>query len=385
MFYLDKPINFPAEIDSHLQRVFLPSKSYEIEISKYSKALPKLWQKLAVDRGQKTEGHYSFQTLEAQTYAAYYMPANCLKVPLVLEEAFLLNLDLCAPTQNIWLDFGTGPGTAFLGLRWWLEKRNKSIKFYGFDQSNTFLKIAESLSTGSTSQISAKFQNSKKLSAQKSIDDLNPTHISFINSLAEIYPDLKERTEKIEEILSQLKRLNKKDSKDRFLIIIEPGSKQSSRELAQLKDSLGKENYEVILPCLNNRKCGALKRNEDWCHEEVACNFPDWLQEIGSAAEMKKESILFSYVVFKVSQKSRITEFESRIVSQRLDRKGQTECWICKNEGKILARAQKSKLNEYSDLVTFARRGDLWRNLRLAEKGDLLEAIKAEGIEPTIF
>jgi hypothetical protein len=385
MFFQDKAINFPEEINSHLMRVFLSSGSPEKEIYKYSKSLPKLWEKLALERGQNTESHYSFQSLEAQTYAAYYMPANCLKVPLVLEEALLLDADLTSENKNVWLDFGTGPGTAFLGLRWWLEKRKKSARFFGFDQSEVFLKIAESLSKGSNSQIISKFQNSKKLQITKAIDEINPTHISFVNSIAEIYPEVSKRIEKVEEILSQLNRFNKRDGIDRYLLIIEPGSKQSSRELSLLKDSLKKDNCEIVFPCIDNRKCGALKRVEDWCHEEVSCNFPDWLQQIGSAAQMKKESILFSYIVIKVSQKKSFSPFETRIVSQRLDRKGQTECWICTKEGKILSRAQKSKQNEYSDRVTSARRGDLWKNVKLSEKGDLLEAIKANSSESSIF
>jgi hypothetical protein len=125
-----------------------------------------------------------------------------------------------------------------------------------------------------------------------------------------------------------------------------------------------------------------LANPKDWCHEEVACRFPEWLNEIGAAAGMRKESILFSYALIEAGGRALAPYW--RVVSQRLERKGQVECWLCTPEGKKFARAQRSKAEKNSPLFT-ARRGDLWRDVSLGEKGDLLAAGAPAATGKTIF
>jgi hypothetical protein len=115
-----------------------------------------------------------------------------------------------------------------------------------------------------------------------------------------------------------------------------------------------------------------LANPKDWCHEEVACAFPAWLNDLGSEAGLHKESLLFSYALLRIGGEPAKLPETARVVSQRLERKGQVECWLCTAEGKRFARAQRSKA---ADSPLFqASRGDLWADWELGEKGDLLAA-----------
>jgi hypothetical protein len=374
MFFAHEEILFPPELAEALRAA---------TGGNHGPALARLWEKLAKGRGQVGEGekHYSFSRTEAEAYAAYYLPANALKTALVLEEAFLLGRDLLGADTH-WLDLGTGPGTAYWGLAWWAAARDRPLRFTGWDQSPIFAEIASRLASSSTFPALADFQ-AKREDPVALVRRLAPTHVSFVNSLAEIYPDPALRLAACGKILTALKDSTRKDGRARYLLVIEPGSRESSRELATLKDTLTEKS--VLLPCLDSRPCGALANPKDWCHEEVACRFPDWLNEIGEAVGMRKESLLFSYALWGSAEGDSAFAGSSRVVSQRLERKGQVECWVCTREGKKFARVQRSKARDGNELLLGAGRGDLWRDLRVGEKGDFDSASPLNASGSSIF
>jgi ribosomal protein RSM22 (predicted rRNA methylase) len=365
MFFAREPIPFPADLEKAFTRLAARS-------SIHGEALRALWPKLAKARGQAVAGqqHYSFRREEAEAYAAYYLPVNCLKVPLILEEARLLGGDPL-PSNADWLDFGTGPGTAYWGLAWWCARRGKQLRFTGWDQSPTFLAIARDLASA------APFPGTRAefISGDDPLTLIRkrkPTHVSFVNSLAEIFPAPARRVEELRRILNALRDLERQDGRKRTLLLVEPGSRESSRELAALKDALHLDG-SVLLPCLDARPCGALQNPTDWCHEEAACEFPPWVNELGAQAGLRKEALLFSYAMFAVVEGWQLAG-ASRIVSQRLERKGQVECRICTTTGKRPVRVQRSKF------FFKAVRGDLWRSSEIGEKGDV---VRADIVAPT--
>jgi ribosomal protein RSM22 (predicted rRNA methylase) len=385
MFFAREAISFPPELANALEKSLWPASSVvgsavgsSALMRERQEALRKLWPKLAKGRGQAQAGepHYSFQRSEAEAYAAYYLPANCLKVPLALEEAFLAGEDPLPAAECSWLDLGTGPGTAYWGLAWWCARRGKKARFTGWDQSPHFQSIARNLAA------SAGFATPASFVADRSdplelIRKTKPTHVSFVNSLAEIYPDLARRRSELGKILRELRALKQADGRERFLLVVEPGSRASSRELAELKDQLQAESLgQVLFPCLDSRLCGALVNPQDWCHEEVACDFPDWLNELGAGAGLRKESMLFSYALMHATptRQPRPTAGALRIVSQRLERKGQVECYLCTAHGKRPVRVQRSKTHEANEFFLRSVRGDCFRSAEIGDKNDLERA-----------
>jgi hypothetical protein len=365
MFFARDAIPFPVDLEAALNKLAAGAPNH-------GEALRSLWQKLAIGRGQAVAGqqHYSFKKEEAEAYAAYYLPVNCLKVPVILEEARLLGVDQAAEID--WLDFGTGPGTAFWGLAWWCARRGKKLRFTGWDQSAPFLSIARDLAAGAPFGARSEFISGDD--PLTLIRKRKPTHVSFVNSLAEIFPDPARRTEEVKRILHALRDLERQDGRKRTLLLLEPGSRNSSRELAALKDALSGD-ATILLPCLDARPCGALLNPTDWCHEEAALEFPEWVNELGAQAGLRKEALLFSYALFSVAPPHDwALAGASRIVSQRMERKGQVECRICTTNGKKPVRVQRSKATPESEFFFATVRGDLWRSSELGEKGDVIRA-----------
>jgi len=408
MFFLDKPILINEKLSEYLYFKFELDKK---EVFKSTvEELKKLWPKLAIERGlQQAREHYSFNQKQVKAYASYYLLANAYKAWAVLKEASLLGLDLLdyfkikknnqnnEQAQNvrlrtqieteqapIWLDLGCGPGTLFFGLDEFLnEKQNLDFKLnvLGVDQSFEFLNLASS------------FKFSEKLKANFLKNSLNPKKIlelverenieviSFMNSISEIEPDLSKRIEFIKKLGS---KWGKASNDCKFLLIIEPGSKKNSRELLELRKALIEEAgklFRVWLPCLSNRSCGALLEVDDWCHEDIKIQFPKWHDDLSEAIGLRKESLLFSYLLISVGDTPKIMNWPkeaSRVVSQRLEEKGLTRCWVCTEKlNKIQLRVLNSKMTEKNKIFKNIVRGDLITNFKLedtnSKQGDLSE------------
>lgn len=377
------------DLRAALEAGLWPAGSTPAAIAKRTAGLRSLWPRLAKERGIVAEGstHYSFRREEAEAYAAYYLPANALKVALVLEEAFLRGNDAVPGGAARWLDIGTGPGTAFWGAAWWFSHRRKQLSFTGWDQSPLFAEIASGLARARPFGAAARFFSPGKGEKWESLlRKENITHLSFVNSIAEIYPDLGARKNAVAATLDTLRKLRESDGKPRYLLIVEPGSRESSRELAELKDFLQAEKKgRVLLPCLDARPCGALRDPRDWCHEEASCEFPEWMNELGSGVGLRKESMLFSYALMEAADPAQAFRAEARIVSQRMERKGQVECRLCLPEGKVPARVQRSKATPQNSFVLDCVRGDFWENTRLGEKNDVEEAGLFQSSIPSLF
>lgn len=388
MFFLHESFAFPADFAQALEQALWQGAPTPAALAKKSAGMKALWPRLAKERGIVAEGekHYSFRREEAEAYAAYYLPANALKPALILEEAFLLQQNVIEDSAR-WLDVGTGPGTAYWGAAWWCHRRGKKLEFTGWDQSAVFAEIAGNLARGAPFGMRAKFlsPSGKEQAWEAVLRREQPTHLSFMNSIAEIYPDLGARKKAVAQLLTTLRGFGKADGKKRYLLIVEPGSRENSRELAELKDFLQEQKLgRVLFPCLDARPCGALRDPRDWCHEEASCQFPDWVNEIGASVGLRKEALLFSYALISTEEPQAPSEI-GRVVSQRMERKGQVECRVCLPEGKRPARVQRSKATPQNEFVLELGRGDLWRHLALGEKGDVEQAEVCAPTEPSVF
>lgn len=392
MHFLKDEFRFPEPLDRALVRHFwngrLPAAA---ELKGLARGLNQLWPILAKERGQQATRHYSGENALADAYAAYYLPANAMKLPLILEEAHRFGVPLVAEATR-WMDLGCGPGTAFWGLAWWAHHRGLNYEFQGLEQSAAFIKLAEKLSRGLLNELGeidrAKavhwkaYKHGKSSSAlDESLRAFKPTVVSMMNSIAEMAPSGEERAKWLGELIASLARLAREDGKPRWIVIVEPGSKVSSRELHELRESVrSNADARIWLPCIDARPCGALVRPDDWCHEEAGVVFPKWMDTLGSAAGMRKESVLFSYLVLSVGVHPEPPgEWPSdgkRIVSQMMREKGLTNCFLCTKSGKARARVLNSRATEATSGFVESGKGTIFQNLALEEKGDV------SGFEP---
>lgn len=384
MFFTRESFPFPEDLDMALTKALWGGTPSEKDIRHSGRALRALWEELAKHRGfARDDSHYSFRKDMADAYAAYYLPANALKPALVLEEAFLSGCDFL-PENSLWLDLGAGPGTAYWGLAWWAVRRGKTFRYVGWEQSPHFTSLAQRLASSTPFPARAEFRLADRKHRKHWLEmarELAPTHVSFMNSAAEIFPDPEARKAAMNEILGVLRAHTARDGKKRFLLVIEPGSRESARELAALKDALS-SHAAVLLPCLDERGCGALADPKDWCHEEASCEFPGWLNAIGAEAGLRKEALLFSYALLAADPETvHPLAGAARIVSQRLERKGQVECHLCMKAGKRKARVQRSKAAPETEFFLEASRGDILLGAELGEKGDVEKAGRFVGLE----
>ena len=141
-----------------------------------------------------------------------------------------------------------------------------------------------------------------------------------------------------------------------LIIIVEPALRLQSRKLLQFRKSLvehsrvtrGEVPLQVLLPCLGHQACGALAKEDDWCHEEVDWWRPPYLRELDSIVGLDRKSLPFSYLVIQKTKRpleqilpklEGAAEKRYRLVSpsHRLSKKT-SEFFICGQDGKRRAR-----------------------------------------------
>jgi ribosomal protein RSM22 (predicted rRNA methylase) len=317
----------------------------------------------------------------ARAYGAYYGPANVLKVPAILGEMAHFGLPL--PTADVrLLDVGCGPATASAGAAWWWKERGVAVSTTGLDWSAEFL----SLGSAVMGALGARFQTKKADWSQagvlvSAVKESRPHIVVASNALNEVRREPADLAALWTEVLADLALNTKRDKEPRYLILLEPGSRDASRRLLQMRSALLDKmpaGAALVLPCLDARPCGALVDAKDWCHEDVAVTMPAWHEELGKAAGLFKESLIFSYLVFAVLPEGVPAAFPtggSRVVSQRMEEKGLTKCFVCTaSQGKRQARVLNARRSPENETLATCHRGQVFTTLELSEKGDVNQA-----------
>ena len=166
------------------------------------------------------------------------------------------------------------------------------------------------------------------------------------------------------------------------------GPRKTGRELLGLREALREATHaRILLPCLDARPCGALALSKDWCHEEVGCEFPDWLNQLGAHAGIRKEALIFSYILIALGP-VRLPETwptsGARMVSQRLEHKGLTECWFCTPGGKQRLRFSHAVQKKREIPLALPNRGELYAKIQVSEKGEV-ESFTPATVRPESF
>lgn len=144
-------------------------------------------------------------------------------------------------------------------------------------------------------------------------------------------------------------------------ILVEPALRQESRKLLEIRKELvalsGRPKYgwlKLLLPCLGDQACGALARDDDWCHEDVLWWRPGYFRSIDRMAGLDRRSLPFSYLVFAKSSRSREELLPAlasagadanryRLVSPSHYEGSDLEFYVCGQDGKHRARIRKAE------------------------------------------
>lgn len=156
-----------------------------------------------------------------------------------------------------------------------------------------------------------------------------------------------------------------------LVILIEPALRSQSRTLLELRKRLIPEfaqaGLQILLPCLGHQACGALVREDDWCHEEIAWWRAPYLTRVDQLSGRDHRHLDFSYLVIAKSQRPieellpalQGTAPRYRLVSPSTKAARDREFFMCGPDGKRRARLQTREELERGDVLGNVRvRGD---------------------------
>jgi hypothetical protein len=141
-----------------------------------------------------------------------------------------------------------------------------------------------------------------------------------------------------------------------LVIIVEPALKLQSRKLLAFRKALlensrmksDEAGLKVLLPCLGHQACGALAKEDDWCHEEVGWWRPPYLRELDALTGLDRKTLPFSYLVIQKTRRELTdilpelkgkTEERYRLVSPSHSLSKRThEFFLCGQDGKRRTR-----------------------------------------------
>ncbi len=150
------------------------------------------------------------------------------------------------------------------------------------------------------------------------------------------------------------------------VVIVEPALRETSRALHRLRDAAIAEGHSVFAPCTRDRApCPALADARDWCHEDRPIRLPPRTRQLAGATGLRQHGAKFSYLVLRrepLSLAGRATEpgsREARVVSRVRKQKGQSECFVCSDEGRVRLRRLGRERSDANRGLDRARRGDV--------------------------
>ncbi len=166
------------------------------------------------------------------------------------------------------------------------------------------------------------------------------------------------------EILARL--LDRRLSEHGVLVVVEPALRDRTRHLHEVRGRLIDAGWRVFAPCLHDATCPMLARPDDWCHEDLPVDLPDWLAPVARAAGLRFQGLTFSYLVLR-RDRATLRELAparaQRVVAVPRVTKGKREIELCGDDGRgpggrVVTRLDRSATpaNEpWDDLA----RGDL--------------------------
>lgn len=297
------------------------------------------------DRGALDAGYMVDDTLR-RGYMAYFLPVNLGKVQALLDE---LPASDQAPTSPVRvLDIGSGPGTASLAVLDWMRHQpsgfQRPIEVVAVDRTRQVLLDAERLWNSyprKTGEPKARFLPLQTdLERSERLNDLTMDGreryelIVLANTLGELFctsrDPVMQRAKLIHGLLDLLHQSG-------TLMIVEPAMRDASRDLHRLRDALLEERAcTVYSPCLHERSCPALIKEEDWCHEERPWTPPPLVAAIDREVGFMKDALKFSYLLLRKDGRTIVQREPTvyRVVSELREMKGEKRAWLCNETGR---------------------------------------------------
>ena len=122
----------------------------------------------------------------------------------------------------------------------------------------------------------------------------------------------------------------------------------------------------VFAPCLRDGPCPLLRRERDWCHDQLPFALPDALAAVASEAGLRWERLTYAYLTLRNDER-RLRDLADgdprafRVVGGPVDSKGKTEWSLCGAPGLVGLRRLERERGPATETLDDAARGTLLR------------------------
>ncbi len=152
------------------------------------------------------------------------------------------------------------------------------------------------------------------------------------------------------------------------LVVIEPATRELTRELMHLRDRFAEDPGppHVFAPCLRDAPCPLLSRERDWCHDQLAFVLPEPLAAIASEAGLRWERLTYAYLTLRTDERrlwdlAALDPHAYRVVGGPVESKGKTEWDCCGARALVRLRRVDRERSEANAALDGAARGTLLR------------------------
>jgi ribosomal protein RSM22 (predicted rRNA methylase) len=261
-------------------------------------------------------GKYIKQEDFVSAYSWFYLPTNKPKLGYFFDSLSEEVLDLILSSNFI--DYGCGPGTySWALIDYFKENGGFGESLYLVDSSKIMLQQARKIHAFEYSDVPIVNYLSKV--PDNSVE--NP-FLFFGNSLNEM--DLSE----VKKVISGIS--------PNIIGFIEPGTKETFKDILKLREYLISNDYSVIYPCNSSDNCPVANK-DDWCHQVSLPDYPDSVLRKCQLTSLDRRSLPMTahlYVKKSLIETEDSNRDQSTIFRFLGESKGSVIFEICRNSEK---------------------------------------------------
>ncbi len=235
-------------------------------------------------------------------YTAFYLLTNLPKWEAVLER--LPQEFLQAVKKEVFIDFGSGPGTYSLAYKNWLKKESQEI--FQIEISPLMREQGKKIFEGLYPE-----DHLNQLQAPRQMKD---SFLFFGHSSNELGAM---KTLEVIETISP-----------KHLLFIEPGTKDFFQQMLLIRKKLKDYGFNQLYPCPHDQEC-PLKDTSDWCHQYVQVKHSQDVERISQMAKKDRRMLPLTVAAFSRENFSRK---EERIIRVYPETKFSFEWDVCQLE-----------------------------------------------------
>lgn len=129
------------------------------------------------------------------------------------------------------------------------------------------------------------------------------------------------------------------------MIIIEPSDRKSGRRMLELRQKIIDLGYYIWAPCTHQGACPLLVNSKnDWCHNRIHWQMPDWFLEIEKKLPIKNKTLTFTYMLVSREKPPEHLKKLARLTGDQQKEKGKTKQMVCRSsEREFMSWLQRNK------------------------------------------